>query len=56
MARIRMLALCAAMGGAFMVSSGRTASEAGQAPIEQRHNLTTQLFQSDGKEHDLDLR
>jgi hypothetical protein len=49
MMRVWMVALFTALGCAFMVSSGRTASGAANPPIEQRDNLTTRLFRLMGR-------
>jgi hypothetical protein len=49
MMRLRTLVFCAVLGAAFVASSGQTARSAGRAPIEQRNNLTTELFHLMGR-------
>src|SRR5262245_60431521 len=47
--RIRSLAFCVALSGAFMVWSGPRARGAGNPPIQHQDNLTTTLFQLMGR-------
>jgi Family of unknown function (DUF6454) len=49
MNRMRTLLLCAALAGSFIVSMGHGSTVAGDARNEQRHNLTTTLFQLMGR-------
>jgi Family of unknown function (DUF6454) len=47
--RIRTHAMCAAFGGALMVSAGQPLSSADDGRITRRDNLTTELFQLMGR-------